>query len=112
MVSQNPEKTPSTPKKNLTFALFLPTFALFQLEIRHDWSMEQLEQPAQTKAPFDLVECWRSPAQEQEQMNAPLLYGEHTKEGHPPPAGERKECLAPIIFRAKNIEKSSPQRTG
>ena len=28
------------------------------------------------------------------------------KKGHPPPFGERKECLAPIIFRTKNTEKS------
>ena len=31
------------------------------------------------------------------------------KKGHPPPFGERQEPLAPIIFRAKKVEKSSPQ---
>ena len=35
-----------------------------------------------------------------------LLCGEHTKRDTPPPFGERKECLAPIIFRTKNTEKS------
>ena len=31
---------------------------------------------------------------------------EHTKRDTPPPFGEQKECLAPIIFRTKNTEKS------
>ena len=33
---------------------------------------------------------------------------EHTTKDTPP-FGERKECLAPIIFRAIKVEKSSPQ---
>ena len=28
------------------------------------------------------------------------------EKGHPPPFGERQECLALIIFRTKNTEKS------
>ena len=31
------------------------------------------------------------------------------KKGHPPPFGERQVPLAPIIFRTKKVEKSSPQ---
>ena len=31
------------------------------------------------------------------------------EKGTPPPVGERKECLALIIFRTKKVEKSSPQ---
>ena len=37
--------------------------------------------------------------------------GEHTKRDTPPPFGERQERLAPIIFRAIKVEKSSPQET-
>lgn len=31
------------------------------------------------------------------------------KKGHPPPVAERQEPFIPIIFRAKKVEKSSPQ---
>lgn len=31
---------------------------------------------------------------------------ESIQKGHPPPSGERKERLAPIIFRTKNTAKS------
>lgn len=34
---------------------------------------------------------------------------ESIQKGHPPPFGERQERLAPIIFRAIKVEKSSPQ---
>ena len=36
-------------------------------------------------------------------------YIESLQKGTPPPVGERQECLAPIIFRTKKVEKSSPQ---
>ena len=35
----------------------------------------------------------------------PAIWRAH-KRGYPPPLGERQECLAPIIFRTKNTEKS------
>ena len=41
----------------------------------------------------------------EEEIEPRSLFGEHTKRDTPP-FGERKEGLAPIIFRTKNIEKS------
>ena len=43
---------------------------------------------------------------------AGLLYGEHTKKGHPPPFRERQEPFTPIIFRTKNTEKSRLGKIG
>ena len=41
-----------------------------------------------------------------EKTKRPLLCGEHTKRDTPPLLLERQECLALIIFRTKNTEKS------
>lgn len=77
-----PLLSPKIPRKHQAPQKII-NFCPFLPKICHDWSRKGSKKG------------WEQPGSIQK--------------GIPPPSGERKECLAPIIFRAIKVEKSSPK---